>query len=162
MFLLAAFDSIRGCGESIYLSRCHAPLVMDGGSTLTLTPKVRPCQEPTRTHPSTSRSWSPLSDPESPELSLQNPRDQRAPVGVYSLFATLRNAILDKDRGNPATETRYTRRRSRRHQGVVCYISSLLTESGFVRLSIQYVLLWKDNLYLHLRHHNISLFGDSR
>lgn len=39
MFLSAAFDSIRGCGESIYLPRCHAPPVMDGGCTLTLTPK---------------------------------------------------------------------------------------------------------------------------
>lgn len=39
VFLPAAFDSIRGCGESIYLPRCHAPLVMDGGCTLTLTQK---------------------------------------------------------------------------------------------------------------------------
>lgn len=47
MFLPAAFDSIRGCGESIYLSRCHEPPVMDGGCSLTLTPeKGRPCQEP--------------------------------------------------------------------------------------------------------------------
>lgn len=39
VFLPAAFDSIRGCGESIYLSRCHEPPVMDGGCSLTLTPK---------------------------------------------------------------------------------------------------------------------------
>lgn len=48
VFLSAAFDSIRGCGESIYLPRCHAPPVMDGGCTLTLTtPKESLCQEPT-------------------------------------------------------------------------------------------------------------------
>lgn len=40
VFLPAAFDSIRGCGESIYLSRCHEPPVMDGGcSPLTLIPE---------------------------------------------------------------------------------------------------------------------------
>lgn len=39
VFLPAAFDSIRGCGESIYLPRCHEPPVMDGGCSLTLTPK---------------------------------------------------------------------------------------------------------------------------
>lgn len=39
VFLPAAFDSIRGCGESIYLSRCHEPPVMDGGCSLTLIPK---------------------------------------------------------------------------------------------------------------------------
>lgn len=41
VFLPAAFDSIRGCGESIYLSRCHEPPVMDGGCSLTLTPEKR-------------------------------------------------------------------------------------------------------------------------
>lgn len=39
VFLPAAFDSIRGCGESIYLSRCHELPVMDGGCSLTLTPE---------------------------------------------------------------------------------------------------------------------------
>lgn len=46
VFAVAAFDSIRGCGETIYLRRCHARLVMDGGCTLTLTRKESLCQEP--------------------------------------------------------------------------------------------------------------------
>lgn len=52
VFLSAAFDSIRGCGESIYLPRCHAPPVMDGGCTLTLTtPKgERACAKNSPTH----------------------------------------------------------------------------------------------------------------
>lgn len=59
VFLSAAFDSIRGCGESIYLPRCHAPPVMDGCCTLTLTPKGEAVP---RTYPHQARlrfrSWS--------------------------------------------------------------------------------------------------------
>lgn len=69
VFLSAAFDSIRGCGESIYLPRCHAPPVMDGCCTLTLTPKGEAVP---RTYPHQARlrfrSWSflCLSFPRSP------------------------------------------------------------------------------------------------
>lgn len=67
VFLSAAFDSIRGCGESIYLPRCHAPPVMDGGCTLTLTTrKESPCQEPTHSLPQPAS----VSDPDPSSLSL--------------------------------------------------------------------------------------------
>lgn len=46
-------------------------------------PRTYPCRPP----PTTPRSWSPLSDPDAPELSLQNPRDQRAQLPLsYTLF----------------------------------------------------------------------------
>lgn len=100
VFLSAAFDSIRGCGESIYLPRCHAPPVMDGGCTLTLTtPKgERACAKNSPTHSLSSPSPPPFPIPISLPLSLffiPSPSINR--VCLYANTSNLPEIILRFD-----------------------------------------------------------------
>lgn len=96
VFLPAAFDSIRGCGESIYLSRCHEPLVMDGGCSLTLTPKREavprtcPYSPPSASHPDFRALSSSYVAPRS--FRAPRPQGHSARVVLRSLPARYRRA----------------------------------------------------------------------